>query len=350
MKKIILLVCVWCTFYGVINSYSQRPKSGLIGNRYHVTVPDSNIYVVIILAQSNGVGRAQSARIANPYYNYKGIATYYPDTSTIRGRYVTRPNNTYIYFKDQSKSANHNLDNGQWRLDTAGVNSATDNTRPEFGLDIPLGTYINDSTSKKVFFIKAAWGDTRLTDTTSSDATVGTWNNTNRNLASYYYISRGIRDLRTLYPTKRIVLVSIIWWQGEADANLHVTKSAYKTAFVSLKSFIETNLKQDLWVTGNTPNWQLVKINFYQTVYETLIRDALTELSDELYDVDLIDIDAYPQKEDLTNTVGVFDESSPLAKGSPINADGGDDDRHQSYIAQFAAAEKIGANIRRLIR
>lgn len=293
------------------------------------------IYLKIQMGQSNAVGRAQSARLQNTMYNYEGISTGYPTARASQPQYPTNGIDTsiYIYSKDKSNNpSGKELDNGSWVGYTPTI-AGTDNVRNnEFCSFLSFGRKIKATTGKSIFCLKISWGATALSPLIAT-ALPGSWASANVMIATQYYIQRAIRDLKALYPTRKIVLLPILWWQGETDGINNVSKADYKTYFLGFKKYIEKCIYQNL-ALDRPINWSIVKIHFTEDASETTIRDAQTELVSENANMFLINIDSYPKKNELT-----VDEASPITKGSEINSEGGEDDRHMSYIGILAVGE-----------
>ncbi len=303
----------------------------LIGKK-NIPKTATKVYVYIALGQSQIAGRAQSTRLSNTDYNYKGIAAGYPTVRSGQAQYSKTPSNVKIYKKPAGNSLfDHSADNGSWTDYNSDNNACTDGTAAQFAAELSASVSVADYTGLKVYIIKPAFGSTALDPSTASSNP--SHNYLLSDVAGRFWIERGLRDLRTLEPSAEIVLLPIDWGQGEADASFSVTKTQYKTDFYIYKKRIESSLRKYLSMP-EFQSWTFTKLHFNLTAGETVINSAFNELITEIPNTYLINIDSYPRKIELTSA-----QATPLTRGTPINSEGGDDDNHGSYISMLAKGE-----------
>lgn len=258
-------------------------------------------------------------------------------------RYVLAPDGVHKYDKATAQAGEWSTDNGAWEPLVIGTNSRNvinGNSAVLFGVADILAQGIHDRTGAPVCIIEPAWGGIGLLPT-SINTPPGPYNNVARAIAKQAYIERAVRDFAAYMPGYRLELVSVMWWQGETDANLAVTTAQYRTAFDELYAYM-TNVYRGCFVTRRDPVWSLVELDFNRSAAEGLINTALAaevaERSNAYY------ITAHRgkslQKDELTSA-----QDDPLTKGAPTNASGMDDDNHSNYIAYQIVAETILANL-----
>ncbi|MES2731732.1 MAG: sialate O-acetylesterase [Bacteroidota bacterium] len=336
MKKLLfLLLCL----FSLSGSGSAQT---MLGNRFRADTT-TKVYLLLSIGQSQCSGRAETARLANTNFNYKGIAAGYPTHRVAQAQYTTTPSNVYIYNKGNDKTnGNIEADNGAWQAYTAGSNDHIDLAAAplfvNFGPELSLSTQLSDATGKAIYVAKFGVGGTALTNnTTTTDP--GCWNYTLRYQAVEYILKRAVRDLRTAQPTKRIVFLGVLWMQGEQDATTAQTAATYEAEFNSLKRYVDNSIKETLNLRQPYP-WILAKLSFNQDAAETVINTAITSIDTNNSDCYSIDLSSYPRKYDLTTT-----EATPVAKvaittgNTPTNSVNGADNYHGSYIYQLAAGE-----------
>lgn len=299
------------------------------------------IYLIILMGQSNGVGR-QDGRLSNTQFNYVGIADGYPTPRVSQPQYAADPSDVIIYYKPTLRTGDHSIDDGEWQAYQAGVNSryptppATDNALV-FGSELSCATLIQQATGKLTAIIKPAWQTTALSRGATSDLP-GAWNDTSRVIAAEFYIRRGIQDLKALYPNRRIKLVSINWWQGESDSISAISSANYQAQFAEFKAYID-KVVAGLVVQDQKHIWNITRLDFFRTAAEGVINTAIDAIEAAYADVYKVNAAGYPQSNDMTSA-----EAAPVPVGNP-NANGWPDDDHSSYIAQLAVGEQQFANI-----
>lgn len=298
------------------------------------------IYVFCLFGQSNAVGRQDGSRIANTSYNYQGIATGYPSARTTQAQYTRTPSDIIIYFKDLFYDDNQSVDNGVWQAYNGGVNSApkTVTSILFWGSELSCATQIQQATGKTVAIIKGAWNSTGLSRSLTNSQLPGNWNNASREVAVEYYLKRAVRDLRIAYPTRRLKLLAVNWWQGENDGAANIQSADYQRQFLELKSYVD-NAIAGLFVQDEKHIWNLTKLDFNRSVGEGVINSAIDTLAATYDDIYTVNAAGYPQSDELSPS-----EASPVAVGAP-NANGWDDDNHSSYISMLAVGEQQFANI-----
>jgi hypothetical protein len=296
------------------------------------------LYLIILMGQSNGAGR-QDGRLANTLYNYVGIADGYPAQRTTQAQYSATPSDVIIYYKPTARTGDHSIDDGAWQAYEAGVNAGypTLTSAKIWGSELSCATRIQQQTGKTVAIIKPAWQSTGLSRGTTSDLP-GTWNYTSREVAAEFYIRRGIEDLKAAYPTRRIKLLAINWWQGETDGTGNIPSADYQRQFAEFKVYID-RLVGGLVVQDVPHIWNITRLDFNRTASEGVINDAIDAIEAAYLDVYKVNAAGYPQSDEMTSA-----EASPVAVGNP-NANGWPDDDHSSYIAQLAIGEQQFDNI-----
>jgi hypothetical protein len=325
-----------------------------LGNLFHDDSSDK-AYVIFVLGQSNAAGRSEISRLANTQYNYKGISTGYPTVRVAQAQYVSNPSNVYIYYKGDGSLIDTNLfpDNGAWAAYSAATNAtfdihATIPTANYFGPELSLATKIADATGKKVYIVKCAVGGTGLIFDTATSLP-GVWNYVMSNLAMNYFIRRAARDLKIYDPGKKLVPLTVLWWQGEQDAINGASSATYQSEFAKLKTNID-NAILDSFNLRQSYLWNLVKLSYNRDAAETTINTAITNIVSANSDCRTIDISAYPRKFDLSTG-----EASPVTANpttgitTPTNSAGGVDNFHASYIGMLSVGELAYANISSLL-
>lgn len=306
----------------------------IIGNKLKSGISHNDVFDFIwIGGQSNAEGAAQVTRLSNNQFNYWGINSGYPSTRTNQSKYTKTPANVHIYNKANSnQNSNFVTDNAAWEAYDADTTARFDSPiTKQFGCELSMGTRIAARTGRDVGFVKSGFGGTALIHGTTTNAP-GTWNYSNRNIAIEFLIKRAIRDLKTYQSGKMVNPLCKVWWQGETDGINGQSKAAYKASLSELVVYMDKGFKDNFSLNHVVP-WFFVLPSYNRNAAEQLIRDAITEFCGENPNCYYFDIDAYPRKTSLTTA-----EAAPLAKGTP-NADGGNDDNHQSYIAQLAVGE-----------
>ncbi len=296
-------------------------------------------YCIVSTGQSNAEGLAQSERYANTQYNYQGIAADWPATRTSQPQYVVDPDSVYIYYKGAAQGAELFLDNGEWQPYVAGGNSRNVTSATNtvlFGVEGPLAQLIQERTHAPVAIIKATFPGVGLLPT-SLNVPPGPYNNVARTIAAQAYIQRAVRDWADFMPGYRLKIVNILWWQGETDATLGVTTTDYRTGFDIYQRYV-SSVVDGCFVIDQPPAWSIVKLDYNRSANETAINDALEAEANERSYAHYITwhVGKSLQKDELTTA-----QASPLAKGSPTNASGNDDNDHSCYMAMFGIAETI---------
>lgn len=302
----------------------------------HNAVPDK-VYVIINMGQSNAQGSAVKARLANTQFNYNGISTGYPTVRVAQAQYGTNPL-VYRYYKPNPANTGMTIDIDRMALDIGSwVNYYDNSLGIHFGHVLSLSTKITDATGRKVYIIDCAVNGTSLISGAATGSP-GTWNYTLRIAAIEYFLKRGIRDLRTLEPNKEIQLLTVDWWHGEQDAANGATTSAYQTAMLDFKAYIDAAINQTFNIKSHYV-WNFVKISHNRNAAEALINTAFDNIVASVANCFAITVSSYPRRMDLTVA-----EASPITKASP-NSVGSNDDEHGSYIMQLSAGELIYQNI-----
>lgn len=300
------------------------------------------VRVLCLFGQSNAVGRHDGSRIANTAYNYNGIANGYPSARTTQAQYTATPDDVLIYYKDLFFYDDQSVDNGSWVSYQAGVNSApkTVTSILLWGSELSCATQLQEATGDVVAIIKAAWNSTGLSRSLTNSQAPGNWNNASRTAAVEYYLKRGIRDLKTLYPNHRIEVNAVNWWQGENDGSGNIPNADYQRQFLEFKSYVD-NAIAGLVVqeAGRKHIWNMTLLDFNRSAGEGIINDAAIALAAAHDDIYTVNAAGYPQSDELSSA-----EAAPVAVGAP-NANGWNDDNHSSYIGQLAMGELQFANI-----
>lgn len=312
----------------------------LIGTRYNT--PPTEAPFVIILGQSNAVGYTVRQRLANTSYNYQGIAAGYPAVRVAQPQYAqTTVPGVKTYWKTNNPATDQSLNDGSWQDLTLGVNNCQNSGAFEgVGPELSLCTNLHQYTGKTVWLLKCAYPGTALTSTITPSNPPGNWNNTNRVIFIEYFVKRALTSFRAANPTLRPFLAAIHWHQGEHDAMNNISKATYKTQFASLRTYLENELfAQFVTPKDRKPIWNIVKLKFFENAAEGIINDALAEIVAEHDRSYLIDCTSYPQGDALT-----AGQASPINVGDP-NSAGGNDNNHQSYIAQLAIGELAFDNL-----
>jgi hypothetical protein len=289
---------------------------------------------VVMMGQSNMAGRRELSRLANTQYNYQGIAAGYPAVRTTQAAYVAAPSDVYIYRKPGTAPSDHALDNGQWQAYEAAVNSGNRPATPplQFGPEISTGVRLTQHTGRPVYMIKCAFGGTGLSRINTGSSAPGNWNPQISAIAALYFIARAVRDFKAANPGVRPRLIGVMWWQGEEDVQMGISKAQYKAAWAEFKTYMERTM-QGVFVMDKLPVWIVTRLRYFETAAEGVINDALDEIAAEAADVHIVDCAPYPQGHELTTA-----EAAPMAVGTP-NAGGDNDDDHTSYIGRIAVGE-----------
>lgn len=290
--------------------------------------------VLVVMGQSNAVGRHENSRLANMDYNYHGISAGYPAVRDGQAQYTATPDGVYIYRKPGDRSANHSLDNGAWTAYQAGSNSSNSDSSGllSFGSELSAAVRLRQATGAPVYVIKCAFGGTGLARTNTGSNVPGNWQTNIRGLAMNYWLSRGIRDLKTYAPGLRPRIMGICWWQGEEDGQMGIGKDEYKDEFLDMQQYMLRTIN-GLFVVDKPPVWVVTKLRYLQTAGEGVINDALTELAGENASIELVDCSPYPKGNELTTQ-----QAAPMNTGTP-NSDGSNDDNHMSYIGRLSVGE-----------
>lgn len=298
---------------------------------------------ILMFGQSNNDGVFQSTRLANALWNYKGILAGWPATRVAQAQYVDSPSNVHIYDRGALQASDWWADTGVWEAYQAGVNSrnvrnATNTTL--FGTECYLSQCIQDVTGGQVAIVKPSFGGTGLLSTTTS-VPPGSWNYITRGIAMQTYLARAVRDYAAYNPGHVMDPVAVIWWQGEGDASAGVSTANYQSNWLELYGILRDSIRS-LFPIQRDPVWNLVKLDYYRNAAETLINTALSNCAGLIPDGYYITAHTGKslQKQELTVA-----QASPLAKGTPTNATGNDDDAHSNYIAGQLVAEEIRDNL-----
>jgi hypothetical protein len=304
--------------------------------------PVEPLYVLLHLLQSNAVGRQDGSRLENAQYNYKGIAAGYPGVRVAQEQYSLTPDGVLIYYKDTLSTGDQTTDNGVWQPYEAGVNNRPKTGSPikYFGAELSCATRIHDLTGKTVAIVKCAFDDTGISRSNTAGLPPGNWNNTCRDIAMYYYLTRAIRDLRIAYPNLRPQMLSVLCHGGERDGSTGVPTADIITQFSELKAMVDRVIA-GLFVQeeGKRHIWNIVKLDFNRTAGETNVNTGFETLAAANDDTYVIDASAYPQSIELSPA-----EALPVPVGAP-NANGWTDDPHASYITHLAVGELAVGNI-----
>lgn len=301
-------------------------------------------YCLIQEGQSNGEGAAQSERIANTLWNYKGIRAGYPATRTTEEQYVVDPDGVHIYNKSAAQGADLFLDNGVWEPYEMGVNSRNvvgASSGVLFGVEGFLAQLIHDRTGAPVCIIKPTFPGVGLLPTTLNTPP-GPYNNVARTIAGQAYIQRAVRDFAAYMPGYRLQVVNIMWWQGESDANVGVTGAQYVPELDKFYTYTNSILEGSFVIpTGKEPIWSICKLDFYRTAEEADINTSMQAWVSSHTNAYWIDdhFGKSLQKDELTTA-----QDDPLTKGTP-NASGVNDNDHTNYIGLQIVAEEIMENL-----
>jgi hypothetical protein len=166
----------------------------------------------------------------------------------------------------------------------------------------------------------------------------GNWNNASREVAVEYYLKRAVRDLRIAYPTRRLKLLAVNWWQGENDGAGNIPSADYQRQFLEMKNYVDKAIA-GLFVQDKKHIWNLTKLDYNRNAGEATINSAIDALAAAYDDIYTVNAAGYPQSDELSPS-----EASPVAVGAP-NANGWTDDNHSSYISMLAVGEQQFANI-----
>jgi hypothetical protein len=288
---------------------------------------------IVLMGQSNMLGRRDNPRLANTLYNYQGIAAY-PATRTTEPVYVADPSDVYIYRKPGINTSDQVLDDGQWEAYEAGTNSGNRPATPplQWGPEISAGVRLTQYTGRPVYMVKCAYGGTGLSRINTGSAAPGNWNPQIRAIAALYFIARAVRDFKAANPTIRPRLIGVMWWQGEEDGQMGITKAQYKAAWAEFKTYMERTTN-GVFVIDKPPVWIVTRLRYLETAGEAAINLALEEIAAEATDVHIVDCAPYPKGNKLTTA-----EAAPMAVGTP-NSGGDNDDNHMSYIGRMAVGE-----------
>lgn len=299
------------------------------------------------LGQSNGDGNAQSERLANTLWNYKGISNnVWPTTRVAEAQYVTNPSGVDI-FNNQHGSGFQDwfTPTGAWQPYVMGTNSRNRTFTGQdtyFGMSAIAAQYTQDVTAGNVAIIKPSFPGVGLLNTTSS-IDPGPWLNICTTIATQAYI-KPAAALYSAYRSGAILYPAAInWWQGEGDANAAVSTAAYKAGMLTMMNTVNFFINA-YYPIRVQPIWNLVAIDV-RTANGNLINTALSQLATDIPTVRYIDV--HLGKSLWKNELTVA-QASPLTKGindvTP-NAAGGLDDDHSNYIAQQLVGETIAKNV-----
>lgn len=302
-----------------------------------VTVP-----CIWVGGQSNPDSAAQSERLANALWNYKGILAGYPNTRVAEPQYVANPAGVHIYNRSAAQASDWSLDTGQWEPYEAGVNSRNVTTASNtvlFGPECILSQCIADYTGGEVAIIKPAFAGVGLLPTSLNTAP-GPFNNVARTIALQVYMERAVRDWAAYNPGTRLEIVGVIWWQGETDANLGVTGANYVADLTKLYNVMNAGFRR-MFVTRRDPVWNFVSLDFNRSAAEIDINSAVSAFATAQGQYFIDDhMGKSLQKDELTAA-----QDDPLTKGAPTNASGNDDDNHSNYIAVQLIGESAFNNL-----
>jgi len=265
-------------------------------------------YVILIIGQSNAVGRAEVSRLDNKQYNPMG--------------FIANPSRVKIYDKGNFADLDLSKDNGSWKDYYAGVNSNTDGSPlNNFGPELSLSQMITRTRSGNVYIIKAAFGGTALSPGIPT-MYPGNWTEKTTYIAMEYYFKPAMRDLHILETNVKVHFIGVIWWQGESDAAYGISASDYKERFLNLKKNVDVYLSHEFNIRYK---WALIGLNYNHDDKEKVINSALSSL--EKQNCHYISTINYPRKMDLNTS-----QQWPLSTER--------DDNHSSYIAQLAVGTK----------
>lgn len=271
--------------------------------------PDA--FVVLVMGQSNAVGRAEVQRLANTTGNPLG--------------YVPNPPNVRIYAKGNFQSPDLTVDNGQWQPYYAGLNSNTDGSPfDHFGPELSMSQQITRRTGKPVYIIKAAFGGTALSPGIPTYAP-GNWTDTITAAAMNNFLAPAMRDLAIAQPNARIRILGVIWWQGETDAAANVPGWEYQSRFGTLKSTVNARLAA--YAQPDPIRWFIPGLSFSRTPAEAAISASQCAAANASTDSQFFSTLAYPNKLQLTAAQSAPTGTMPY------------DDIHSSYLAQIAVGE-----------
>jgi hypothetical protein len=267
--------------------------------------------MVLVLGQSNAVGRAEVQRLQNATHNPAG--------------YTREPGHAFIYDKGNYAKPDLMTDDGTWRPYFAGVNSSTDGSPLDhFGPELALSQKINKATGNDVYIVKAAFGATALSPGITTERP-GNWTETTGQIAIDAYLKRAVRDLKAAHPNVQIEFRGVVWWQGENDAAYGIAGPDYGSRLTALRARFDADLTA---LFGAAPPWLLVGLNFHQSPGEAGINSSLCLIAQANPKAVFISTMRYPRKLDLT-----ADQKAPIQAGSQ-------DDNHASYITQLAVGER----------
>lgn len=285
---------------------------GLLAALFSCTLksnPPKDVYVVLIMGQSNAVGRAEVVRLSNKKNNPAG--------------YVPNPKRVMIYDKGNMADLDLSKDNGVWKEYHAGINSNTDGSPlNHFGPELSLSQSITKAKKGTVYIIKAAFGGTALSPNIPTYYP-GNWTEQIIPIAMDYYFKRAMRDLYVREPNSNVHFLGVIWYQGESDAAYGISKTQYTDNFNNLKIKVDDYLSKEFHCSYK---WLLVGLNYNQGEKEEMIDSALCSFVNK--DTYFVSMKPYPRKMDLTDS-----QKWPIQIGNQ-------DDNHSSYIAQIALGKK----------
>lgn len=297
---------------------------------------------IVCLGQSNMDGAAQSERLANTLWNYKGILSGYPSTRVAQAQYTAAVTGAHIYNRSAAQASDWSLDDGQWEAYEAGVNSRNVTTASNtvlFGPELIVAQGIIDHAGGEVAIIKPAFAGVGLLPT-SLNVAPGPYNNVSRTIALQVYLERAVRDWAAYNPGTRLEIVGVVWWQGETDANLGVTGANYVADLLKFFDVMNAGFKR-MFVTRRDPVWNFVSLDFARSAAEIDINSSVETFAAAHggYFVD-VHMGKSLQKDELSAA-----QDDPLTKGAPTNASGNDDDNHSNYIAVQLIGEQVVENL-----
>ncbi len=305
-------------------------------------------YCILHMGQSNADGNGQGQRLANSLWNYKGILANWPNTRTTEDQYSATPADVFIYNKQNTSAGDWMGDNGAWEAYEIGPtgnsrNRTASGQEAYFGCESIIAQNIVDATAKEVFILKPAFPATPLWSGGTSSTGPGQWNNVCRTIAAQAYIERAVRDFKTYRPGVRLVIVGVLWWQGENDAGAGRTSAQYQADFAGFLSMMRPVIAAN-FVLDQEPVWNVVALDFNRTANETVINGALSAIC-TTYGLNFVNahISKSLQKLEMTSA-----QAAPITKGvntTTPNSVGGLDDEHTNHIGHYVIGEQCFANI-----
>jgi len=306
--------------------------------------------LIVNLGQSNNDGNAQSERLANTLWNFKGISDVaWGTTRTTEAQYVTNPAGVKIFFKQRGTGNQEwHTNNGVWQDYVMGTNSRNRLSAGQatyFDHSAITAQQIIDIRGGEVAILKPSFPGTSLAVNATNSIEPGNWLNVCRTIATEAYLKRAATAFTTYRPGQTLKPVAINWWQGEGDANNSRTTAQYTADFLSMYNSVNAVINSSYPISVTEPPvWNLIAIDV-RTAEGDQINNALIALAASLprcYYVN-IHIGKTLWKQELTVA-----QASPLTKGIndvTVNAAGGIDDKHSNHIAHQLIGEQIRKNI-----